>query len=341
MKKLIAVLLVAMLVVPAVFVSAFAEAETPIEIKVLILPKFENGEMSGDFPGEAQYYYEAYCAGGEEYDIVGGFQGNKLYVKDGVALYVTGMGKVNTAMSLNSILLDDRFDFSNAYVFSTGCAGSAMDSTVMGDVFVITAAIDFDLGHHADPREMTSDSETTWFHDASYDSSSYKILNQDLMDKIYDMVKDVELETTEKTKNFMAVTFDNAEWATRDPQVLRGTTVSADNYWKGYYDHQNAILMTETYGCPDPYALTEMEDAALAVVLDRMGMLDRYIIIRDSVNMDVFMNGATPESLWDPEFEDSLASEDSVESADIFATAMENNFKVGKVVIDAILDGTL
>ena len=75
MKKLIAVLLVAMLVVPAVFVSAFAEAETPIEIKVLILPKFENGEMSGDFPGEAQYYYEAYCAGGEEYDIVGGFQG--------------------------------------------------------------------------------------------------------------------------------------------------------------------------------------------------------------------------------------------------------------------------
>lgn len=38
--------------------------------------------------------------------------------------------------------------------------------------------------------------------------------------------------------------------------------------------------MTETYSCPDPYALTEMEDNALAVVLDRFGMLDRYIIIR-------------------------------------------------------------
>ena len=98
--------------------------------------------------------------------------------------------------------------------------------------------------------------------------------------------------------------------------------------------------MTETYGCPDPYALTEMEDAALAVVLDRMGMLDRYIIIRDSVNMDVFMNGATAESLWDPNFDESLASEESVESADIFATAMENNFKVGSVVIDAIVNGT-
>ena len=41
-----------------------------------------------------------------------------------------------------------------------------------------------------------------------------------------------------------------------------------------------------------------------------------------------------------PNFVDSLASESSVESADIFATAMENNYKVGSVVVDAILDGT-
>ena len=161
------------------------------------------------------------------------------------------------------------------------------------------------------------------------------------MDKVYNLVKDVKIETTEKTRNFMAVTFDNAEWATRDPQVLRGTTVTADNYWKGIYDHQNALLITETYGCPDPYALTEMEDVALTVVMDRLGMLDRMIIIRDSVNMDVFMNGATPESLWDPNFDHTLASESSVEAADIFATAMENNFKVGSVVVNAILDGTL
>lgn len=340
MKKLIAVLMVALLLVPTVCVSAFAEAEEPIEIKVLILPKFENGEMAGDFPGEAQYYYEAYCAGGDEYEIKGGFEENKLYVKDGVALYVTGMGKVNTALSLNSILLDDRFDFSNAYILSTGCAGSAYEYGVMGDVFVITAAIDYDLGHHADARDLSDAEGTTWFHDAGYDSSSCKILNAELMDKVYNLVKDVELSTTEKTKNFMAVTFENAEWATRDPKVLRGTTVSGDNYWKGMYGHNNALLMTETYACPDPYALTEMEDAALAVVLDRLGMLDKYIIIRDSVNMDVFMNGATAESLWDPNFEDSLASEDSVESADIFATAMENNFKVGSVVVNAILDGT-
>ena len=211
----------------------------------------------------------------------------------------------------------------------------------MGDVFVITAAIDYDLGHHADVRELPEGSVTTWFHDKGYDSSSCKILNQDLMDRVYSLVKDVKVETTDRTRAFMAAAFDNAEWATRDPMVLRGTTVSGDNYWKGAYDHANAVLMTETYQCPDPFALTEMEDVALAVAAERLGMLDRYIIIRDSVNMDVFMNGASPASLWDPDFKQSLASESSVEAADIFATAMENNFKVGRVVVDAILNGSL
>ena len=338
MKKLLALLFALVLTATAAF--ALAE-DAPIAIKALILPKFESGEMAGDFPGEAQYYYEGYCMGGEEYDIVGGFEGNKLYVKDGIALYVTGMGKVNTALSLQAILMDNRFDFSNAYIISTGCAGSAIEYGVMGDVFVITATVDFDLGHHADPRELADANGTTWYHDASYDSASYKILNQELCDKVYNLVKDVKIETTEKTRAFMAAAFDNAEWATRDPMVLRGTTVTGDNYWKGEHDHMNALLMNETYGCPDPYALTEMEDNALAVVLDRLGMLDRYIIIRDSVNTDAFMNGASPESLWDPNFVDSLASDESVESADIFATAMENNFKVGKVVIDAIINGEL
>lgn len=326
---------------PAEETTAPAEKDAPVEIKVLILPKFESGEMAGDFPGEAQYYYEAYCMDGEEYDVVGSFEDHKLYVKDGIALYVTGMGKVNTALSLANILTDSRFDFSDAYILSTGCAGSAYGSTVMGDVVLGTATVDFDLGHHADIRDLSEGAENTWFYDSSYDSASYKIMDEELMNKIFELVKDIPMETTEGTKAFMAKAFDNADWATRDPMVLRGTIVTGDNYWKGMYDHANAIAMTQQYGCPDPFAITEMEDNALAVVADRMGMLDRFIVLRDSVNMDVFMNGATAEQLWDPNFDESLASPESTESADIFATAMKNNFAVGSVIIEAILNGTL
>jgi purine nucleoside permease len=123
--------------------------------------------------------------------------------------------------------------------------------------------------------------------------------------------------------------------------VLRGTTVSGDNYWKGETGHRNAAAMAEVYGCPDPYMICEMEDAALAVALDRQGLLDRFLILRASVNLDVFMNGMTPEALWAADLGHGIAAEESVESADIFATAMENEFRVGRILIDAMLRGEI
>lgn len=312
-----------------------------IPIRVLILPKFESGAMSGDFPGEAQYFYEHYCAGGAEYEIFGGFPGHKLYVRDGVALYVTGMGKVNAVLSLTAVLRDPRFDFSGCYVLSVGCGGSACGTAVMGDVILATAAVDYDLGHHADVRELTVPRDHTWFRDPIFDSSACRILDPAPVDRAWALVRDVKPETTPRTRKYMERAFSGAEWAVRDPRVLRGTTVSGDNYWKGEAGHRNARAMAESYGCPDPYAICEMEDAALAVAMDRHGMLDRFLILRVSVNMDVFMNGMTPEALWDADLGHGIAADNSEESADIFFTAMENEFRVGKRIIDAILAGEL
>ena len=118
-----------------------------IHVKVLILPKFEVGEMSGDFPGEAQYYYEEYVEGGDVYDLENGTEGTKIYVKDDIALCLVGEGKVNSTLNTTALLSDERFDFSDAYILSTGCAGSAYEYGVMGDVYVISSAVDFDLGH--------------------------------------------------------------------------------------------------------------------------------------------------------------------------------------------------
>lgn len=310
-----------------------------IPVKALILPKFETGAMSGDFPGEAQFFFEHYCAGGGEYAISGGFPGQKLYVRDGVALYVTGMGKVNAALSLMAVLGDSRFDFSDAIFLSVGCGGGAWGIGVMGDVVLATAAVDYDLGHHADPRELTGPRDCTWFRDPIFDSSAFRILNPEMVDWAWALIRDTKLDTTPKTRDYLARTGE--PWALREPKVLRGTTVSGDNYWKGQAGHRNAEAMAEIYGCPDPYTVCEMEDAALAVALDRVGKLDRFLSLRALVNLDVFLDGVTPESLWDGDLGHGIAAEDSTESADIFATAMENEFRVGKRIIDAILTGEL
>ena len=45
------------------------------------------------------------------------------------------------------------------------------------------------------------------------------------------------------------------------------------------------------------------------------------------------------ESLWGDAETTTLASEENVEAADVFMTAMKNNFDVGRIIIDQILAG--
>ncbi|MCR4722915.1 MAG: purine nucleoside permease [Eubacteriales bacterium] len=309
-------------------------------VKVLILPKFEVDAISGDFPGEAQCFYDEYLAGGDSYQIDGCPGTIEVYYKDGVALCPVGQGKVTAALNTAAVLSDARFDFSEAYVLSVGCGGAAEGYGILGDVFVISAAVDFDLGHSADPREMENETETTWFHDESFDGSAVIRLDQELTDRVYGMIKDIPMETTEQTVRFLQKEYPGEDWADRQPRILRGTSVTSDNFWKGWYGHQNALLITECYSCSDPFAITEMEDIAVCQAVKRFGMLDRLIILRAAVNMDVFPSGVTPEMLWGTATEDHLASENSMESVDIFETAMRNCFSAGRVLIDSILEGT-
>ncbi len=312
-----------------------------IPVQVLILPKFEQGDMAGDFPGEAQCFYEEYLAGGDAFKLDGEPGTKRLYYKDGVAMVLLGQGKVNAALTASAVLSDERFDFSDAYILCVGCGGAAKEYGIFGDVFVISAAADFDLGHRADPRELDDQTGTTWFRDESLDDSTVVRLDESLTDRVYNMVKDVPLETTSKTMDFLRKEYPGETWAQRQPQVMRGTAVTSDSYWKGIYDHQNALLITETYNCTDPFAISEMEDIATAQAVKRSGMLDRLIILRVAVNMDVFPAGMTPEMLWGADVDDHVASENGIESVDIFETAMKNCFTVGKVLVDAILEGKL
>lgn len=339
-KRVCKALIFALLLVSVLAGCASGRQEgTKLPVKVLILPKFEVGELEGDSYGEAQHLYEGYLSGAEEYEIKGSTDDLRFFYKDGVALAVLGMGKVSAALNTGVILQDERFDFSETYVISTGCAGSAAGYGTMGDVFVITAACDYDLGHHADPRDLADDSRPTWFHSDSFTHLAAVRLDRDLTDKVYNMVKDVPLSTTEKTEKYMKESFPGEDWAGRKPKVLKGTAVSGDNYWKGWYGHENAMLIRETYGCPDPYAVTEMEEIAVARTMEAFGMLDRLIITRASVNVDVFTQGLTPELLWGKTVQEGTSEGDVQESVDIFETAMENNFHVCKVIIDAILNG--
>ncbi len=152
--------------------SSCSEKKEKDKISVIIIPKFEIGEISGDFPGEAQLFYEKYCPDENEIELphtppTARFYYNK---ETGAAILVTGSGKKAAGLSLMALLSSDRYDCSDAYIVSVGCAGGSAAFCSLGDVIVVTAACDYDLGHHVDAHEKrNSDSYVMWFPGGSYD----------------------------------------------------------------------------------------------------------------------------------------------------------------------------
>lgn len=310
------------------------------KIKALIIPKFEIGDMSEDTVGEANLYYREYCAGGDIYDIDLGNEIEKIYLKDGVMLFVCGTTKTTAALHVDALLRDERFDFSDAYIISIGCAGAAMGVGIMGDVCLASAIVDYDIGHRIDPRELLDSTGFGWFMDESLNSGAVRILNGKLIGRVLEISSSITLDSTEFTEHEMKDTFGDAEWTRRSPKIIRGTSVTSDNYWKGYFEDSLAKEIVAQYKCPDPFTVSEMEDIAVARACEQNGLLDRLIAMRVAVDMDVFMSGSTPEGLWSRQTLDTLTDENSDESFDIFPVAMKNSFKVGKTIIDAILNNT-
>ena len=331
---------------PLTGITAFADSTEGIPVKVLILPKFEIGDIEGDFPGEAQLFYEHYCADCEEIAVPNAPPTSHFYFnqENGVGLLLTGAGKTAAGLSLMSLLFWNVYDFSDAVIISVGCAGGSTGLCTYGDVVLVTAACDLELGHHTSSSELADpENGLTWFPDEdSFNAYNCKQLNAVLYEKAYQLIKDCSLRTTENTKLVIKENFPNEEWANREPRVLRGTAVSADSYWKGVEDHTNAVAAAEYYKCPDSYAVSEMEEIAVMNTAECFDLQNRVISLRVVVNLDTFLKGESPEQLWhdDSDYASQVTEENS-ETVDIFEPGMENLFDAGQIVIDAILAGEL
>jgi len=346
MKKLITCILAPMLAVTlgACNCSIAGRKDEVNKVRALIIPKFELGEMTGDAVGESQLFYEKYFAGLEEYPIENLPEyAHFYYNKDTqLAMLVAHQGKTASSISMTTALSDRHFDYSDAVIVSIGCAGGSVDYTTMGDVCLATLVCDGELGHIAHSSDLKEGNVIRWFHDSNYDATSHKVYNRELVEKAYELVKDVPLRTTELTLNTLQEFFPENENFKRNPKVLLGSFVSQDNFWKGTNDHKKAKYICRTYEGKEPYAMTEQEEISVANVAEAFGMLDRLIAVRVSVNIDVFFGDDHPEDIWsNREASDAMLITSNEETLDIFEPAMYNLFDVSSVLVDAILDGSL
>ena len=303
--------------------AAASTTAAPIEVKVFIAAMFEIGKNTGDRAGEFQHWYERYFKDAKPINVPGAL-GPVFCNADGVCGSVLGMGKVNSSASVQAIVLNPQFNFSKAYYVISGVAGTPPSRGTIGDVTWGSWLVDYDLGHRWAPEEGKP-GEPVFVPRKGYEEYRRFQLNPALVQAAYGMTKVAPLQDSESAQRYRLRYPDAA--ARKAPSVHVGTHISGDTFFHGPGLSKEAQHIAKLYGADD-YIATEMEAAAIALVLKRTHGTDRILSLRGSVNFDQGTPNETTQAHLDPK---------PGETAGGFAETVANVANVGGVVVDTIV----
>lgn len=295
----------------------------PIKVKVFIAAMFEIGENTGDRAGEFQHWYERYWQASQPHEVKGALK--PVYCNgDGVCGAVLGMGKVNSSSSMQAILLDPAYDFSQAYFVLSGVAGTPPSRGTIGDVSWGSWLVDYDLGHRWAPEEGKP-GEPVFMPRKGYEAYRVFQLNPVLVNWAVKLGAGVNLQDSDSAKQYRMRYPDKKAQAV--PSVQVGTHMTGDTFFHGPGLSKEAQYMAKLYGADD-YVITEMEAAAITLVIKRQFGTDRVMSLRGAVNFDQGNPTETTLQHLDPA---------PGQTAGGFAETVANIEAVGSKVVDHIV----
>lgn len=302
---------------------ATPRAQAPIQVKVLIGAMFEIGQNTGDRAGEFQHWFERYFRDAKPIHVPGAL--TPVYCNhDGVCGSVLGMGKVNSSASVQAILLDPRFNFNRAYYLITGVAGTPPARGTIGDVTWGSWLVDYDLGHRWAPEEGAIGAPV-FMPRKGYEKYRVFQLNPALVQAAYRISAGTALQDSDSAQRYRQRYPEPA--ARKAPSVHIGTHMTGDTFFHGPGLSKEAQYIAKLYGADD-YVATEMEAAAIALVIQRLHGTDRILSLRGSVNFDQGNPNETTQAHLDPK---------PGETAGGFAETVANVAKVGGAWVDTVV----
>lgn len=305
--------------------AATVAAAEPIKVKVFVGSMFEIGQDTGDRAGEYQHWYEKYWQQASPIDVPGALK--PVHCNgDGVCGSVLGMGKVNSSASMQAILLDPAFDFSETYFILAGVAGTPPSRGTIGDVSWATWLVDYDLGHRWSAEEGKPGAPL-FIPRKGYEKYRVFHLNPALVDRAVELSKKVQLQDSEAAQAYRQRYPDAA--ARSAPSIKTGTHMTGDTFFHGPGLSKEAQYIAKLYGADD-YLITEMEAAAITLVINRLHGTDRILSLRGAVNFDQGNPNETTQQHLDPA---------PGQTAGGFAETVSNITLVGTPVVDAIVSG--
>jgi len=320
-----------------------------IRPKVVIVAMFERGADTGDDPGEFQFWVER-----EQLERViplpAGHRAVRANRDGSVIGLVTGIGNTNAAASIMALGLDPRFDLTKSYWLIAGIAGIDPATASVGSAVWTDYAVEGDLGHEIDPREIPEDWATGHIplrkkrpyekplQPAAERADHCYQLNPHLLRWAYALTKDTPLADSESLRGFRARYTDHPA-ALQPPTVRIGSNLASSTYWHGKllnaWAHDWVDYYTEGRG---RYVTTAMEDTGTLRALTnltRAGRADfaRVLLLRTGSNFDQQPPGLSAA--------ESLVGE-NIGHYSAFLPALEAAHAVGRRVLHALVaDGDI
>ena len=318
-----------------------AQAQPPVEVKVVVVTMFERGADTGDQPGEFQDWVER-----ERLDRVfalpQGWRDARMN-QDGVLAVCTGIGTAKAAASVMALGLDPRFDLRKAYWVVAGIAGIDPEDGSTGSAVWAEWVVDGDLGHEIDAREIPPEWPTGYVplrKTTPYEmprrepdeGEAYR-LQPALVDWAFNLTKGLTLEDTD------AMRAQREKYAAHPaargaPRVFKGDTLSSGTFWHGrkLSAWANDWVRYHTAGRGN-YVTTAMEDTGTLqalTFLDAAGRVDkrRVLVLRTASNFDQQRDGiSATESLAETKVGGYIA----------YLPALDAAHRVGSVVVKALV----
>ena len=314
-------------------------APKPIPVKVVVVAMFEQGNDTGDQPGELQYWVERDHLD-RVFPLPAGFHAVRMNA-DGEMAVLTGQGTAHAAATIMALGLDPRFDLSHAYWLIAGIAGGSPDRISLGSAAWARWVVDGDLGYEIDAREIPADWATGYIPlrktrpfeqpAAPLDGQMYA-LNAGMAKWAWDLTRNTALADSDRLKEVRSH-FDGAA-AQQPPSVILGDEVSGSTYWHGKLsDAWAAEWMRYFTNGKGEFATTAMEDTGTLLSLRGLanaGRVDwnRILVLRTVSNFDQQPRGMTAaESL----------SHQRIGSYSAYLPSLESAYTVGHVVVHELL----
>ncbi len=319
--------------------ALLASSTAPIPIKVVVVAMYEQGDDTGDAPGEFQYWVER-----EHLDHVLPLDAGYHHLRmndEGVLGVLTGVATAKAAATIMALGLDPRFDLSHAYWLVAGIAGGDPADVSLGSAVWARCVIDGDIAHELDAREIPADWPTGYVplrrstpYEQPVDAGFGEVyeLNPALVQWAYQLTKDTPL-ADDDTMREKRSHFEQAA-AKRPPFVAMGDELSASTFWHGKKMDEWANAWVRYYtGGQGNFMVSGMEDTGTLqslTFLAHAGKVDlqRVLVLRTVSNYDQQAVGLTAAQ--------SLA-EQKAGKYGAYLPSLEAAYGVGHPVVDTIV----